>query len=63
MNHAIPLLFGPYGSSALPYLDQFAAYDANTLWFHGFNGAAFDACARHGIAAYYGVLAYGNGTG
>ena len=51
MNHAIPLLFGPYGSSALPYLDQFAAYDANTLWFHGFNGAAFDACARHGIAA------------
>jgi hypothetical protein len=51
MNHAIPLLFGPYGSSALPYLDQFAAYDANALWFHGFNADAFDACARYGVAA------------
>lgn len=51
MNHSIPLLFGPYGSSALPYLDRFAAYDANALWFHGFNTDAFDACARHNIAA------------
>jgi hypothetical protein len=51
MNHAIPLLFGPYGSSALPYLDQFAAYDANALWFHGFNADAFNACARYGVAA------------
>jgi len=31
MNDSIPLLFGPYGSSALPYLNQFAAYDANAL--------------------------------
>lgn len=51
MKRSIPLLFGPYGSSALPYLDQFHAYDANALWFHGFDAAAFDACARHGIAA------------
>lgn len=50
MNQAIPALFGPYGSSALPYLDQFHTYGANTLWFHGFNATAFDACARHGVA-------------
>lgn len=50
MPQSIPLLFGPYGSSALPYLNQFHTYDANALWFHGFNETAFDACARHGIA-------------
>lgn len=51
MNGAIPLLFGPYGSSALPFLEQFNRYGANALWFHGFNAAAFDACARHQVAA------------
>lgn len=47
----IPLLFGPYGSAALEYADRLAQYSANACWFHGFNPAAFDACAKHGIAA------------
>ena len=47
----VPLLFGPYGSTALPHADRFASYGANACWFHGFNAAAFEACARHGIAA------------
>ncbi len=46
-----PLLFGPYGSSALPYTDQLARYGANAIWFHGFNPQAFEACAQHNIAA------------
>lgn len=46
-----PLLFGPYGSSSLAYVDRLAAYGANACWFHMFDAAAFDACARHGIAA------------
>jgi hypothetical protein len=44
-------LCGPYGSSALPYIDRFAAHGVNAFWFHGFDDAAIDACARHGIAA------------
>ena len=44
-------LCGPYGSSALPFIDRFAAHGANAFWFHGFDDAAIDACARHGIAA------------
>lgn len=51
MNRSMRLLFGPYGSSALPFLDQFNTYGANALWFHGFNAAAFDACARQQVAA------------
>ncbi|MBX3010350.1 MAG: hypothetical protein KF832_02540 [Caldilineaceae bacterium] len=50
MKHAIPLLFGPYGSGSLPYIGDFAAYNVNALWFHGFDTAAFAACAQHGIA-------------
>ena len=50
MNPPIPLLFGPYGSSALPYIGEFQRYSANALWFHGFNADAFEACARHTIA-------------
>jgi len=46
---SVPLLFGPYGSSALEHIDKFARYGANALWFHGFNAQAFEACARHGI--------------
>lgn len=44
-------LFGPYGSSALPFVDRFAAYGANAFWFHGFDAAAIDACNRRGVAA------------
>ncbi|GAG51253.1 unnamed protein product, partial [marine sediment metagenome] len=47
----IPLLFGPYGSAALEHADRFAQYGANALWFHGFNPAAFEACARREVAA------------
>lgn len=50
MNRSLPLLFGPYGSSALDYIAEFEAYDANAFWFHGFNVAAFEACAQHNIA-------------
>lgn len=44
-----PLLFGPYGSAALAYVDRFSQYGANACWFHGFDAAAFEACARNGI--------------
>ncbi len=50
MTRSIPLLFGPYGSGALEFIADFQHYDANALWFHGFNAAAFEACARHQIA-------------
>lgn len=44
-------LYGPYGSAALAYVDRLTAAGANACWFHGFDPAAFDACARHGLAA------------
>jgi hypothetical protein len=44
-------LFGPYGSGAIDFIDRFEQFGANALWFHGFNGAAFDACQKHGITA------------
>jgi len=47
----IPLLFGPYGSGALEYVDQLAQYGANAVWFHMFNPEAFETCEKHGIAA------------
>lgn len=50
MNQSLPLLFGPYGSNALTYIADFATYQANASWFHGFDDAAFTACARHQIA-------------
>jgi hypothetical protein len=43
-------LFGPYGSSAIPYIDRLAHYGANALWFHGFDPLAFEACQKHQIA-------------
>jgi hypothetical protein len=46
---SIPLLYGPYGSSALAFIDRFAHYGANALWFHGFDSEAFEACAQHRI--------------
>src|SRR3954453_76616 len=48
---AVPLWFGPYGSGALAYVERFAENGANACWFHGFDAAAFEACARQGIAA------------
>lgn len=50
LKNQIPL-FGPYGSAAMAFLDRFAAYGANALWFHGFDPAAFEACQAQGIAA------------
>ncbi|MEZ4730530.1 MAG: hypothetical protein R3E79_25680 [Caldilineaceae bacterium] len=50
MNSSTPLLFGPYGSGALPHIAEFHEAGANALWFHGFHADAFDACARHAIA-------------
>lgn len=47
----IPRLFGPYGGAALAHSDVLAAYGANACWFHMFDEAAFEICARHGIAA------------
>jgi hypothetical protein len=47
----IPRFYGPYGSAALAQIDALTAYGANACWFHMFDEAAFEACARHGIAA------------
>jgi len=46
-----PPLYGPYGSAALAHVDRLPAAGANACWFHGFDERAFDACARHGLAA------------
>jgi hypothetical protein len=46
----VPVLFGPYGGSALKHIDSLARYGANAVWFHGFNARAFDACEKHRIA-------------
>lgn len=43
-------LFGPYGSASLIHVDKLARYGANACWFHMFDEAAFEACARHQIA-------------
>jgi hypothetical protein len=47
----IPRLFGPYGSAALAHSAAPVAAGANASWFHMFDAAAFETCARHGIAA------------
>jgi hypothetical protein len=44
-------MFGPYGSSALNYVDSFSRYGANACWFHGFDLQAFAICQAHGIQA------------
>ena len=46
-----PLLFGPYGRNAVEVIDRLPGAGANAVWFHGFDAAAFDACARAGVAA------------
>jgi hypothetical protein len=43
-------LFGPYGSAALDVIERLPDYGANAVWFHGFNPAAFEACARFPVA-------------
>jgi hypothetical protein len=48
---SVPVLFGPYGSTALDYADRLAQYGANAVWFHGFNPVAFGVCEKHGLAA------------
>lgn len=47
----VPKLFGPYGSAALAHARQLSSHGANAAWFHMFDADAFDACARHGLAA------------
>ena len=47
----VPLLFGPYGAAALEHADRLVQYGANAVWFHGFSEPAFDACAKHELAA------------
>jgi hypothetical protein len=44
-------LFGPYGGAALAQPEQILALGGNAAWFHMFDPAAFEACARHGLAA------------
>ncbi len=51
MTRTQEALFGPYGSSALAFIDHFAEYGANAFWFHGFDPQAFEACQKHGVAA------------
>jgi len=51
MSMTIPLFFGPYGKAALAHSDTLAVYGANACWFHMFDEAAFERCARHGTAA------------
>jgi hypothetical protein len=47
----LPLFFGPYGSNAIEVIDRLAPAGANAVWFHGFDAAAFAACAQAGLAA------------
>ena len=44
-------LFGPYGTRALEYASELLSHGCNAAWFHGFNEAALNTCARHRIAA------------
>jgi hypothetical protein len=46
-----PMLFGPYGSAALAHAGKLPDYAANACWFHMFDEAAFEICARHDLAA------------
>jgi len=49
--NSVPPLFGPYGRTALEFVDSFDRLGLNAAWFHGFDPAAFDACHRHCVAA------------
>lgn len=48
---SLPRLFGPYGSSALAFIQHFSEFGANACWFHSFDPRAFEACQQHGMAA------------
>jgi len=48
---SLPLIFGPYGASAVAVVHMLRRAGANALWFHGFDPEAFDACEKHGVAA------------
>lgn len=45
-----PALFGPYGRASLAHAPALADSGANAVWFHNFDAAAFELCARHGLA-------------
>ncbi len=42
-------LFGPYGAQSLEYADKLPEYEANAVWFHGFDEKAYEVCLKHGI--------------
>ena len=50
-SSSVPLLFGPYGRSALDHAAKLSDAGANAVWFHGFDAQAFEVCARVGLAA------------
>lgn len=43
--------WGPYGRASLAYAGRVAGSGANAIWFHGFDEAGFEACARAGLQA------------
>jgi len=47
----VPPLFGPYGGAALREAEALVRGGADACWFHGFDPACFEACAKHGLAA------------
>jgi len=44
-------LFGPYGGGDATTIGRLRDSGANAVWFHGFDAAAFEACASAGVAA------------
>jgi hypothetical protein len=48
---ATPLLFGPYGNKALKLAGQLPEFGVNAVWFHEFDGAAFELCEKNKLAA------------
>jgi hypothetical protein len=42
--------WGPYGRGCIPHAAAVRASGGNALWFHAFDPAAFEACARAGLA-------------
>jgi len=50
MLAVVAALWGPYGRASVPHADRVRSSGANALWFHGFDPAAFEACARAGLA-------------
>lgn len=44
-------MIGPYGRKALDNAEALRANGVNTVWFHGFDAAAFELCAQNGLNA------------